>query len=153
MTSTAIDNRHFSPQSVPQSLPVSPHDWYNSPEAPTLAFPTPQIGFSKYSGTHELDIKPSFSQSQSTDRSNSPGKVSNSGTKPLAAIRFEDKDGKHIRIYSQDHDLNIVEMFYDSNRGGTGWNERQHYIVGRGRLNTGLAATCWKGGNEVRWMI
>ncbi|TFK65394.1 fucose-specific lectin [Pluteus cervinus] len=142
------DNRHFPPQAIPQSLSLPPYNWLNSPEAPTLAFPTPQIGLSNHAGLHEVEIRPS--QSQSMGGSDSPGNIPTNITKPLSAIHFEDKDGKHIRIYSQDHDLNIVEMFYDSNRGGSGWNERQQYVIGRGRLNTGLAATCWKGGNEIR---
>ncbi|KAI1460350.1 hypothetical protein F4805DRAFT_454774 [Annulohypoxylon moriforme] len=66
---------------------------------------------------------------------------------PLAAICFEDANGAHIRVYYQDVDGNIRETFYDD---GQGWNTRQKDVVGKGKLNTGIAATSWNQGTEIR---
>lgn len=65
---------------------------------------------------------------------------------PLASISFQDNGGSHIRVYYQDTSGNIRETFYDDNRG---WQERPENVIGRGKLNTGIAVTQWANGTQV----
>jgi hypothetical protein len=67
---------------------------------------------------------------------------------PLAAISFRTDDGAdHVRVYYQDREGNIRETFYD---GGSGWNRRDKDIVGKAKLNSGIAAVCWDKGTQIR---
>ncbi|TFK70238.1 fucose-specific lectin [Pluteus cervinus] len=69
---------------------------------------------------------------------------------PLAAINFDDGNGKHLRVYYQAPNGDIKEAFYDSSLGGSGWHPRPENTVGRGKLNTGIAATVWASGTQIR---
>ncbi|TFK72403.1 fucose-specific lectin [Pluteus cervinus] len=66
---------------------------------------------------------------------------------PLTAIKFDDDDGKHIRIYYQSPDGDIKEAPYDQH---SGWSSRPENIVGCGKLNTDIGATCWANGAQIR---
>ncbi|KAL2891956.1 Fucose-specific lectin [Ceratocystis lukuohia] len=66
---------------------------------------------------------------------------------PLAAISYQDDNGDHIRVFYQDMDGYIRQSFYDT---GKGWNERKNDIVGKAKLNTGIAAITWNNGKEIR---
>lgn len=65
----------------------------------------------------------------------------------LAAISFADGNGDHIRIYYQDAEGYIRETFYDNGRG---WARRDGDVIGKGKLNTGIAATTWDKGTQIR---
>jgi hypothetical protein len=64
----------------------------------------------------------------------------------LAAIGFADGNGDHIRIYYQDAEGYIREAFYDN---GQGWARRDGDVIGKGKLNTGIAAITWDKGTQV----
>jgi len=66
---------------------------------------------------------------------------------PLAALSFQDGNGLHIRVYYQDVEGNIRETFFDD---ANGWQRRPEDIVGRGKLNTGIAAISWDNGTQIR---
>ncbi|KAH6854052.1 hypothetical protein B0I37DRAFT_349422 [Chaetomium sp. MPI-CAGE-AT-0009] len=65
----------------------------------------------------------------------------------LAAIGFQDGNGDHIRVYYQDAEGYIRETFYDS---GSGWVRRNEDVIGKGKLNTGIAAITWANGTQIR---
>ncbi|KAK3293090.1 uncharacterized protein B0H64DRAFT_205901 [Chaetomium fimeti] len=65
----------------------------------------------------------------------------------LAAIGFADGNGDHIRVYYQDVEGYIRETFYDN---GIGWARRDGDVVGKGKLDTGIAATTWANGTQIR---
>jgi hypothetical protein len=64
----------------------------------------------------------------------------------LATIGFVDGNGDHIRVYYQDAEGYIRETFYE---GGRGWARRDKDVVGKGKLNTGIAAITWANGTQV----
>ncbi|TFK63747.1 hypothetical protein BDN72DRAFT_927190 [Pluteus cervinus] len=66
---------------------------------------------------------------------------------PLAAIEFNDDNGKHIRVFCQSPQGDIIEVLYDQ-KGG--WKGPSKYIVGRGKLNTGIAAISSPDGKQIR---
>ncbi|EAQ84487.1 predicted protein [Chaetomium globosum CBS 148.51] len=63
----------------------------------------------------------------------------------LGAIAFADGNGDHIRIYYQDAEGYIRETFYDN---GNGWAQRPEDVIGKGKLNTGIAAIAWANGTQ-----
>ncbi|KAH6617482.1 hypothetical protein F5144DRAFT_551927 [Chaetomium tenue] len=65
----------------------------------------------------------------------------------LAAVSFADGNGDHFRVYYQDAEGYIRETFYDSHNG---WAQRDDDFVGKGKLNTGIAAITWDEGTEIR---
>jgi hypothetical protein len=65
---------------------------------------------------------------------------------PLAAISFKDGNGQHIRVYYQDTQGYIKESFYDTGRG---WHTRSEDVVGKAKLNSGIAAVVWNNGTQV----
>ncbi|TFK63691.1 hypothetical protein BDN72DRAFT_861932 [Pluteus cervinus] len=63
--------------------------------------------------------------------------------RPHASVQWKDRRNKqHIRVYSLDDDLNIVEMCYDED---IGWFETPANNIGRAGLGSGLAAIRWEG--------
>ncbi|TFK63502.1 fucose-specific lectin [Pluteus cervinus] len=141
---------YYSPLLSPSTLPNICLPPFGLSPMPSPG-PTPHLGINPASSDNPQNAESGTGENQQSDHNSprAPRGYSHS-YRPLASIQFEDGSGKHIRVYSQDLDLNIVEMFYDDTSSGTGWNERQNYIVGRARLNTGLAATCWNAGTEIR---
>jgi hypothetical protein len=65
----------------------------------------------------------------------------------IASIVFTDDSGVHVRIYYQDSEGVIRETCYDHGRG---WAINDRFVVGVGRVNTGIAAVCWDNGRQVR---
>ncbi|TFK67187.1 fucose-specific lectin [Pluteus cervinus] len=66
---------------------------------------------------------------------------------PLAAIEFNDDNGKHLRVFCQSPQGDIIEVLYDQ-KGG--WKGPSKYVVGRGKLNTGIAAISSPDGKHIR---
>lgn len=67
---------------------------------------------------------------------------------PLATIQYNTTPGKHIQVFYQDANGDIKALFYDP---VLGWNSRTEgeRLVGRAKLNTGLAAVSWDNGRQV----
>ncbi|TFK65924.1 fucose-specific lectin [Pluteus cervinus] len=66
---------------------------------------------------------------------------------PLAAIEFNDDNGKHMRVFCQSPHGDILEVLYDQ-KGG--WKGVSKYTLGQGKLNTGIAAICSSDGKHIR---
>jgi hypothetical protein len=65
---------------------------------------------------------------------------------PLAALSFADGNGAHIRVYYQATDGSIKETFYDDKKG---WALRSVDVIGKAKLNAGIAGCAWANGTQV----
>ncbi|KAI5810735.1 hypothetical protein BZA77DRAFT_163126 [Pyronema omphalodes] len=66
---------------------------------------------------------------------------------PVAALSFADGNGAHIRVYYQATDGSIKETFYDDHRG---WALRDIDVIGKAKLNAGIACCAWANGTQIR---
>ncbi|TFK58347.1 fucose-specific lectin [Pluteus cervinus] len=149
------DNRDYRGSVYPQ-FPLLPPYVLPNAYPPPLGFPSPtpspHIDMNAVSGSNPSNAESGTGSNQQTNQ-NDPRTAHGHGHpyRPLASIQFQDDSGKHIRVYSQDLNLNLVERFYDNASASAEWTERPTtHIIGRARLSTGLAATCWNSGAEIR---
>ncbi|CCX34725.1 Similar to Fucose-specific lectin; acc. no. P18891 [Pyronema omphalodes CBS 100304] len=66
---------------------------------------------------------------------------------PLAACAFSDGNGAHIRVYYQDTEGTVKETYYDDKAG---WALRNPDVIGKAKLNTGIACCAWANGTQIR---
>jgi Fungal fucose-specific lectin len=69
----------------------------------------------------------------------------------LAATRFFDGNGLHLRVYFQYSTDDIKESFWDQ---AVGWNIRGDGSVVNAKLNSPIAVVSWAAGTQVRpWRL
>ncbi|KAI1384732.1 uncharacterized protein F4822DRAFT_433273 [Hypoxylon trugodes] len=67
----------------------------------------------------------------------------------LAAISFGDGTNTHIPVYYHDTERNIRETLYDTGSNPP-WHQNTEATVGKGKLDSGIAAVSWSGGTQVQ---